>query len=344
MGDAVADNSAIIQVLADAYGLAGVRLERVLSGVATVNYVGDAGGRPAFVKVYLPGTDLVSERAAIELSEFVAADGGVPTTAAVRSTRGDLIHQDERVALSVWEFVSADPASGSGLSVGQMAAVGTVLGRLHRILSTHPASPVGPLGVPFCDLDRATRKIEGVLTVLTAGTALDMDFAVWAVEVLRSRLALMPRLRAMLRQLPPLTGQVVHGDLAAPNVLFRGEQVAAIIDFRPPSTRAVAWEVSRLSCDPQTVLRGDEWLRGLCAFVATYREEHPDLPPYDLIGSVRAWVCYSAASAYPFDDLASGRALLPLPLQRYAIDRHRALTAVMDRLEDIEDALREVVA
>lgn len=75
----------------------------------------------------------------------------------------------------------------------------------------------------------------------------------------------------------------MHGDLAAPNVLFNGDEVAAVIDFRPPKARPVAWEVSRLACTPRTVLGGAEWLRGLRGFVAAYRDVHPDARADDLV-------------------------------------------------------------
>ncbi len=340
----MADNEAVLKALADAYGLAGLRLERVLSGVSTVNYVANAdGGGGVFVKAYLPGTDLAKERAAIALSEFAAA-GRVPTAAVVRSADGEVIHEGEQVAMSVWELVAADRIEDGGLSEAQLATVGAVVGRMHRVLSVHPASSPGRLAGPLCDVEAATRKIDRVLGVLASGTSLDEGFSAWALDVLGSRRALMPRVAAMLQQLPRLTSQVVHGDLAGPNVLFRGGRVAAVIDFRPPSVRAVAWEVSRLACDPRTVLRGEEWMGGLRGLLTSYREENPDLPVDDLVGSVRAWVCYSAASIYPFDDLVDGRALLPVSLQRYAVDRHHALSVVLDRLEEIESALREVAA
>jgi hypothetical protein len=76
----------------------------------------------------------------------------------------------------------------------------------------------------------------------------------------------------------------------------------------------VAWEISRLGCDPRTVFQGEEWVHGYQGLVAAYRDENPELPRGDLVGSVRAWLCYSAASTYPFDDLVDGRALLPVPL------------------------------
>lgn len=59
--------------------------------------------------------------------------------------------------------------------------------------------------------------------------------------------------------------------------------------------------------------------------------------------AVRTWVCYSAASVYPFDDLLDGHALLPEPLQRYAVDRQHALVAVLERLDEVEAVLGEVL-
>ncbi len=97
----------------------------------------------------------------------------------------------------------------------------------------------------------------------------------------------MPWHGAMLERLPPLTSQVIHGDLALPNVLFRNDEVAAVIDFRPPSPRPVAWEVSRIGCDPRTILRGDDWVPGLAGLLAAYRDENPQVPEGDLVATVR---------------------------------------------------------
>lgn len=37
--------------------------------------------------------------------------------------------------------------------------------------------------------------------------------------------------------------------------------------------------------------------------VAAYRDENPDLSADDLVGCVRARLCYTASSIHPFDDL-----------------------------------------
>jgi Ser/Thr protein kinase RdoA (MazF antagonist) len=330
---------AVAKALAVAYGWPDAVLQRLPSGTATVNYAGQADGRQIFVKVYPPGTDLDTERSAIELSQFAAASG-VPTAAAIRSLDGSLIHRSDETGFSAWEFVLGDPVGESGLTERQMAAVGGSLGRLHRVLAEHPAAPstVEPASA-LCDVDRSIGKIDKVLTALSHKPNRD-DFQAWALDVLRWRLAQMPRIAEILAGLPPLTCQILHGDFAAPNVLFCNDQVAAVIDFRPPRARPVAWEISRIGCDPRTVLRSEEWQRGMRLLAAAYRAEHGHARPDDLVATVRAWVCYSATSIYPFDELVMGEPLLADSLKTYARDRQQALVMVMNDLASVEEGLR----
>jgi len=159
-------------------------------------------------------------------------------------------------------------------------------------------------------------------------------------DVLRWRLTLMPRIAGILTGLPLLTCQILHGDFAAPNVLFHNDRVAALADFRPPRARPVTWEISRIGCDPRTVLRGEQWQRGRRHLAAGYRDEHDDTRPDDLVAAVRAWVCYSAASIYPFDELITDEPLLVDSLKTYTRDRQQALVMVLDDLASVEDGLR----
>jgi Ser/Thr protein kinase RdoA (MazF antagonist) len=128
--------------------------------------------------------DLDTERAAIELSEL-AATGGVPTAAVIRSLDGSLIHCSDNTRFSVWELVLGEPAGESGLDEREMAAVGESLGRLHQVLADHPAAPStldSALGL--CDVDRSIGKIDKVLKALSRVPDPD-EFQAWAVDVLR---------------------------------------------------------------------------------------------------------------------------------------------------------------
>ncbi|RJL23231.1 phosphotransferase [Bailinhaonella thermotolerans] len=243
----------LAEVLATAYGLPGAAVCRLPAGTATANYLGTAGGRPVFVKHYSPGTDLDAEQAAVELSEYVAT-WLVPTARIIPTRAGALLHRQGPYACSVWERVDASPPGRAGMTREQMASTGRIVGRLHRVLAAHPAAPSALVSsATLCDPADAHRRFTRLLAALPSPPLRDA-WQEWAADALTRRLALLPRIAALLDGLAPLRRQVVHGDLAAPNVLLRGTEVAALIDFRPPRARPLAWEISRIACDPGTVL------------------------------------------------------------------------------------------
>lgn len=266
----------------------------------------------------------------------------MPTARAIASRHGELIHHTGDRALSVWEFVDGGSGDAEPLTPDRMSAAGHAVGRLHRVLASHPAgAPVLRPGAEVRELAAATEVFTATLRTYRAITE-PSEFERWAVEVLRWRLSLVPRLAGLLGSLPPLTSQVVHGDLASPNLLYRGARLAAIIDFRPPRPRPLAWEISRLACDPRTVVRGD-WPPGLRGFLTGYRGAGGTASTGDLLAAVRVWLCYTATSSYPFSELAGGRALFPEDLRGYARDRQDAVVAVLAGLDAIEDAVRDSV-
>jgi Ser/Thr protein kinase RdoA (MazF antagonist) len=293
------------------------------------------GGRMV-AKVYRPGADLAAERAAIELSEFAAA-GGVPTAPLIRPRGGDVIARHGETALSLWRYVDGETAVLLGLDAAQMAATGAALGALHRRLAAHPAG--GPALVPaehLSDLAGAAAKMEALLTRLEHRHD---NLAGWAVDALRRRRAILPRLARLHAELPPLSSQLIHGDLASPNVLFRGPAVAAFLDFGPPEPFLTAYDVTRIAFDPGTVRRAD-WPAGLAGLVRAYRAAHPTARVAELRAAARIWLCRMGASTYPLRDLLAGTGRWPDRLAAYARERHDAIVAVLDRLDEIDEVLR----
>jgi len=329
---------AVRGALAAAYGLPDAALGRVANGQSTLNYAGTAGGRRVFVKCYPHDADLDSERRAIMLSEY-ARGAGVPAARVIASCQGELIHDN---AISVWEYVDGESADRAPLlTPDRMAAAGHAVGRLHRAFAAHPAAAPArrPGAAGVCDPTAAAEKITATLDAYRALTE-PGEFERWAVEVLRWRLSLIPRLSRLLASLPPLTSQIVHGDLATPNLLFRGASLSAIVDFRPPRPRPLAWEISRLACDPRTIVRRPDWLYGLRRFVAAYRAAGGTSHVDDVLAAVRVWLCYTATSTYPFSELVSGPTPFPDRLRRYARDRQAAVVAVLTDLDTVEAAVR----
>ncbi|MEU7159204.1 phosphotransferase [Streptomyces chrestomyceticus] len=224
------------------------------------------------------------------------------------------------------------PAEG-GLHGRRWTTVGLALGHLHRRLARHPsATPAKHNGATVCDLTRARHRYEQLIAAYSRTPHLGA-FEQWALEAARERQALLPRVAALLGGLPALTVQIVHGDLAAPNLLLRQTQVAAFIDFQPPVPRHLFWEIARIGCDLRTVVRGPEWLDGLVRLTAAYRQEHPAARAEDLIHTVTVGCLYTLAGVPVTHTLekhdrhlASARAV-----HRYPAQGHRVRLSVCHR-------------
>ncbi|MFD7919650.1 phosphotransferase enzyme family protein [Streptomyces sp. NPDC059740] len=335
--------TAVAGTLILAYGVHPAEVTQIPVGTATWNYLVTTGsGRRYFAKVYLCHASVAREREAVELAAF-ARSGGVPVPAVHPTREGALVEKVGRLPMSLWEYVDVAETAEGGLAGARWPAVGTVLGRLHRHLGTHPAAvPRVRDGAEVCDLKRARARFEHLVSEYGRCGRLS-PFEEWALDAARQRLALLDRVAVILDGLPALTEQVVHGDLAAPNLLLRGDKVAAVVDFQPPRPRYLAWEVARIGCDPRTVLLGDEWLTGLPALLAAYRDEYPGLPLEDLLCSVAVGCAYTLASTYPLAEPLDDPAAVDAPLEAYGRARHEAALMLLDRLPEVEGVLRDAL-
>ena len=212
----------VAETLMLAYGLRPADVTHIPVGTATVNYlVTDRSGGQWFVKVYRDRTVLQRERDAVELAEF-ARDGQVPVPAVRRTREGTLVADMGRSPMSVWQYVADAETAESGLTGGRWQAVGTVLGRLHRRLADHPAAAptTRPAAAVFA-MQRSRARFDRLITEYGRRGPRD-PFEAWAVDAARQRQALLDRVAAIPARLPDLTEQIVHGDLAAPNLMLRG--------------------------------------------------------------------------------------------------------------------------
>ncbi|MFJ6986772.1 MULTISPECIES: phosphotransferase enzyme family protein [unclassified Streptomyces] len=314
------------------------------AGTATRNYVArDSDGARWFVKAYPAGTDLDAERQALKLGEF-ARLGRIPVPVVRKTLEGDLIAAAGDTAVSVAAFVEDTETAEGGLSGARWAAVGETVGCLHRTLARHPAGP--PRRVPpweVCDVKRARQRLDRLLA-LFAKRPPTSGFPAWARETAAQRLDALPAVAAMVKGLPTtLTVQTVHGDLASPNLLLRGQQVAALIDFRPPGHRSPAWELGRIVLDPRTVLAEPQWLTGLAEAVAAYRAANPALPTEELLAVPRLAAGYLACSVYPLSEAVDDPAAVTPELEAYGRNRQAAMAELCERLPEAEEMLHDLL-
>lgn len=341
MSDAEQLVTAVAGTLVLAYGLQPADVTRIPVGTATVNYlITDRSGGQWFAKVYRDRTVLQQEREAVELAEFARA-GQVPVPGVRRTREGKLVEDTGRLPMSLWQYIADAETAEGGLTGCRWQAVGAVLGRLHRRLADHPAAAPTPRpAARVCDIQRSRAHFDRLITEYRRHSTLD-PFEAWALEAAKQRRALLDRVAAILAHLPELTEQIVHGDLAAPNLMLRGDQVAAVIDFQPPTPRYVSWEIARIGCDPRTILLGDQWGTGLAKLLTAYQTEHPAARLDDLISTVAVGCAYTLASTYPLAEPLDNPTAVDPSLQSYGRARHEAALALLDRLDEIQEALRD---
>lgn len=340
------DVMAVAETLALLYRIVPVSVSEGPAGTATRNYLAeDQEGRRWFVKAYPPGTLVAREREALALGEW-ARRRGLPVPAVRRTVSGGVIGSAGELTVSVAQYVTDARTAEGGLSGGRWAAVGDVVGCLHRALADHPGGPPRPVAArEVCDVARAGRRLRDLLARWADTPPPAAGFAAWCARTAAQRLAALPQVATGLQGMPgTLTAQVVHGDLASPNVLLRGEAVAALIDFAPPGPRSAAWELGRIVLDPRTVLaRPDDWIPGMTAAVDAYRAANPDLPIDDLIAVPRIAAGYLACSVYPLSEPLSDPAAVTPALEAYGRARHEAAAVLWQRLEEAEEVLRDTL-
>jgi Ser/Thr protein kinase RdoA (MazF antagonist) len=336
----------VADVLADAYGLPVRWLRRGPNGTQTRNYLAEvADGTVWFVKTYPDAAPAVLERAsaAVALADF-AAGGDVPVPAVRTSMRGELLYTGPGPAMSVWQHLDGVETADGGLSGPRWEAVGQVVGRLHQRLASHPvAAPVQLPGNGLRDLDHARHRLQTLAAAYTARSDGD-GFTAWAGRAIEERLAWWSTLARVLDGLPPLTVQVVHGDLAAPNLLLDGDRVAGIIDFSPPTPRPAVWEVARIGCDPRTVVTCQDWPQGVARLITAYRHAYPAVGVAELVACVRVGLVYTATSSYPLAEPLENPGAVTSSLRAYAQARHRAARLIIDRLAEADEQLRTHLA
>ncbi len=336
---------AVADTLVLAYGLHPAEITRIPEGTATDNYaIVDQTGRRHFVKVYRTRNSLDLERASVELSEY-AADGGVATARATRTREHELLATHGRLPMSLWSYVPHTETAEGTLTGARWAAVGTAMGRLHSRLATHPAAvPTLEPGTAVCDVATARDSFESLILAFQKRPRLG-EFETWALQAARERQALLGGVERILASLPQLTVQVLHGDLAGPNVLLKDDEVAAFVDFRPPTPWYLAWEIARLGCDPSSVLANgvESWLTGYIDLALAYRDANPKVSADDLLSSLRVGCAAVLCSTFPFSAPVKRPHIVDAALESYGRARHEADLMLLDRLPVLEEVLRDTL-
>lgn len=208
--------------IARGFGLEVTRVTPVQGGSVNSNFALETGaGRRVFLRVYEEQNAAGAQRELALLSTL--ARSGVPTPEPLEAVGGGAlgVHRGKPVALFPW--VDGAIVCQARVTAAHTAAVGAALARVHQ--ATVASAPPGRFERTDLEvrLARAAREAPAFEPVTRA---------------IAARLAHFAALRA-----PGLPSGLIHGDLFRDNVLWHGEQIAALIDFESASEGAYAYDL-----------------------------------------------------------------------------------------------------
>ena len=227
---------------------------RIPKGMGAINWLVRTSAGDCFLKQYPPNADLAAEAAGLALSQEARA-AGVPAPLVIPSGAGDLLWSNGDLALALFEYFPGT-TSGVPLSRPEMAQAGRVLGRLHAGLRDRSGLRDAAAEWLALDARRKGAAFERYLAAIESRKEPD-EFDRRTAPFLHRRLALLPKAAALLASLPPLARQVVHGDYGIWNILFRGGELVAVVDFRPPELFLPAERPA--SAAARSVYTGELW-------------------------------------------------------------------------------------
>lgn len=227
MAESGSSIAAEVEAFAALFGLRPEGARRIASGSERRNYaLALPGGGRAFLRIHPPG-DGDSALFELRLTEHLASRGvltPVPLPLAPPATGRIGSHEGRCAVLLPW--IEGDLLRARAVGVEHARRVGAALARCHVAAASFPHD-----GAPrFGAADLAHMLDSG------AGHAGDPASA-GAARSLAARLA------AWRREGPLVETGLVHGDLFRDNVLWRGPEIAAVLDFEAASRGSLAWDL-----------------------------------------------------------------------------------------------------
>lgn len=325
-------------VLAERYGISAETVEWTSADSESVNRrVLTADGRRLRVMEYATSVDVNLARAAWDMSEFCrAADLPVPRVWPDRD--GDLVAISEGSAWAVADDVLGR-ADTRSMTLACAEGMGTVLGRIHRVLAAYP--------LPELTVRPDWRTIspdEGVAECAVVLEAVRQreprDLAQVRDLLLGRQLDLVAHTDRLRAGLPAeLTNQAVHGDFARTRVFMVADSVTGILNFRSVNGSPV-WELGRAAFDPCTVAHGNGWQQFAVRMIEAYRSQNPTLPHTEACARVALLdMLYGFHGAAPSVDASSEQ--FHVGLEQYWGDRQVAIRRLLGCLDEIEAALTD---
>lgn len=324
-------------VVEDRYGFTVSAVEPVpTSNETTVQRVLTDDGRRLVVKKYRATARDDTLRIALDMSEYCRA-AQLPVPQVHPDMDGYLVTIAQGNAWSV-----ADEAPGivsaSAMTLALAEHIGSVLGRMHRVLAAYPL----PERVQQCrwrtePVERALAQCDAVLHRALRHRRVHGGQLISDLDQRREDLH--GHAHRLRQQLPEnLIDHALHAHMSRTHLTTADDKVTGIIGFHG-STGITAWELGRAAFEPRTVATSPNWPACAMAMLAAYREENPALPLADLRACIRIALLdllFGLHGATTAEHELS--AVAKADSQLHWSQRQTTIRRLLDHLDDLDDA------
>lgn len=206
------------------HGLDVVRVEPLSAGSVNSNFVLYTRDKARYFARVYEEQGVAGARAELTLLRELTA-AGVPTVAPLAPIASDETPTVDGKPFAIYPWVEGEILCQRRVTPEHCVHVGQALARLHLATSRLSALPGGRF-----DVSDIRQRLEGIERQSDeyAATARDLRRRLERYETLRN---------------PTIAQGIIHGDLFRDNVLWRGEQLAALIDFESASRGTFAFDL-----------------------------------------------------------------------------------------------------
>lgn len=254
MDDRKPDESGLLTVLAEEYGLHAVQIAYFAAGADGHVWRVQGEDGPLCVKAFhrLPAAE-AERRAALTCD---LRDRGLPFPRVVPTAAGAYTASLQGHGLQVSDWI--DGTMPTTMSPATASVAGIMLGRLHlalRLGGDGEPPREKPSWRPCTEAMSETAIMLERVAAPPDGSDLDLRVH----RALAGRGRLLEQAEVLAGEVSGLARQIVHGDYTRGNLMFREGGIVGLIDLIGCLGSPV-WELARIAFEPQSVAQRPDWL------------------------------------------------------------------------------------
>jgi len=335
--DITKNSEAIIEELHRAYDISATLISRHYGGYGTTNWIAKTDNGVFFIKQYGDKFNAQKEIDALRLTEY-AHSCNIPTPRIIEAKSGELLNKGGQVNFTVFEYVEGSVSNS--LSGKQMRPAGQMLGKIHKCFrnyaSKYDSATHKWLSTNINELKNGYRRYLRLIKDKKEKD--EFDKTTFKYLVYRSELA--DRLLELLKISNKLSSQVIHSDYSPLNLIFKNDDIIAVIDFNPPEPFLLSYEIGRIALDPRNFTDGD-WLNKGVELIDEYCK-YNELALEDIKYSPRIWLVQLMKSLYGLRQHYFESVELQQGLDDFWLYRNEAIINIYDNLEELESSFEEI--